>query len=190
MYNTIMDILMVYRGFVLDQKSKPECNSQNILKSINNSDLPQDIENIENSNDSKIDNNHDSKITSKSTNKIPPNEQAIASSTILSNQSSDDQIKDDTQTVQPVMAENATSNSVKNDVPVNINTDDIYNEKIAAEDNQVDRILVRALDDLKPFVGIDKIVYELHREDIATIPKINAEILRKNKKVNFIDVDL
>jgi DNA replication initiation complex subunit (GINS family) len=58
---------------------------------------------------------------------------------------------------------------------------EIEDKKKAAEDD-IEHVLVHVLEDLEQFVGTDMIVYNLHKEDLATIPKDIAEILKKNNK--------
>jgi DNA replication initiation complex subunit (GINS family) len=50
-----------------------------------------------------------------------------------------------------------------------------------------EQILVHVLEDLEPFVGTDMVTYSLHKEDLVTIPKQNADILEKNNKVKLIE---
>lgn len=47
-------------------------------------------------------------------------------------------------------------------------------------------VIVHVLEDIEPFVGPDLTTYDLNKEDLATIPKEIAEILKKNNKVSFI----
>ncbi len=49
------------------------------------------------------------------------------------------------------------------------------------------RVLVHVLDDLEPFIGTDKITYELTKEDIVTIPKDIANILLKKDKIKIVE---
>lgn len=51
----------------------------------------------------------------------------------------------------------------------------------------MEQILVHVLEDLEPFVGTDMVTYSLHKEDLVTIPKQNADILEKNNKVKLVE---
>ena len=50
-----------------------------------------------------------------------------------------------------------------------------------------EQILVHVLEDFEPFVGTDMVTYSLHKEDLVTIPKQNADILEKNNKVKLVE---
>jgi DNA replication factor GINS len=40
-----------------------------------------------------------------------------------------------------------------------------------------DYVLSRVLTDMEPFMGVDGRIYQLHREDMVTLPLRNAEVL-------------
>jgi DNA replication initiation complex subunit (GINS family) len=51
-------------------------------------------------------------------------------------------------------------------------------------------VLVQVLEDVEPFVGYvnsEMITYDLQKEDLVTIPKEYAEILKKGKKVSYVN---
>ena len=62
----------------------------------------------------------------------------------------------------------------------------VKNDEVSAMDN--DTVLVYVLEDLKPFVGIDMLTYQLKKEDLVTLPRKNAEILKKNNKINLVEI--
>ena len=57
------------------------------------------------------------------------------------------------------------------------------------EDNS-EQVLVQVLEDIEQFVGTDLITYNLHKEDLATIPKEIAQILQNNNKVRVVEPNL
>jgi len=57
-------------------------------------------------------------------------------------------------------------------------------------EDTTDKIVVYIMEDLEPFVGADALTYNLHKEDIATIPKSNAEILCKNNKARIVESNI
>ena len=53
-----------------------------------------------------------------------------------------------------------------------------------------EKILVHVIEYIQQFVGTDQIVYNLHSEDITTIPKDIAIILEKNNKVKVVETNI
>ncbi len=72
-------------------------------------------------------------------------------------------------------------------------TENLKAGKLEAEEAERDeaeapeQILVHVKEDIEPFVGPDLITYNLHKEDLATIPKKIAEILLRNNKVSIVE---
>lgn len=48
--------------------------------------------------------------------------------------------------------------------------------------DQVDRVLVRVLEDLEPFVATDMVTYHLAEDDVAYLPREQAEVLCRRDK--------
>ena len=57
----------------------------------------------------------------------------------------------------------------------------------ATNDQSEDDALILVLEEIEPFVGTDLVTYNLHKEDLVTVPKSIAEILTKNNKVKLIE---
>jgi len=63
--------------------------------------------------------------------------------------------------------------------------------KVKEESEDItDKIVIYIMEDLEPFVGADAVTYNLHKEDIVTIPKSNAEILCKNNKARIVESNI
>jgi DNA replication factor GINS len=60
----------------------------------------------------------------------------------------------------------------------------------AADTANDDQLLVYVLEDLEPFVGTDSSTYKLCKEDLVTVPKLNAEILIKNNKARLVEPEI
>ncbi len=73
-----------------------------------------------------------------------------------------------------------------------LETDIFSAEQISAksEKENADQILVYVMEDMEPFVGTDLVTYDLHKEDIVTIPRSTADILCKNNKVRIVESDV
>jgi hypothetical protein len=53
-----------------------------------------------------------------------------------------------------------------------------------------EQVMVYIEEDIEPFVGTDLITYNLHKEDLVTIPKPIADILLKNKKARIVETNI
>jgi len=61
-------------------------------------------------------------------------------------------------------------------------------EKEGKASSEVKYVLIRALADIPEFEGVDGKTYKLKKEDIITLPLLNAEVLEKAKLVERIQV--
>jgi len=61
-------------------------------------------------------------------------------------------------------------------------------KEIKNKEDGINYVLVRTLADVPEFEGIDGKVYKLKREDVITLPELNAEVLEKAKLVKRIEV--
>ena len=62
-------------------------------------------------------------------------------------------------------------------------------KKEVIEKPESDYILVKVKNDVKEFEGVNGKTYKLRREDVVTLPSLNAKILIKSGTVEVIDTD-
>lgn len=57
-------------------------------------------------------------------------------------------------------------------------------------DENEEEALVLVLEDIEPFRGTDLVTYNLHKEDLVSIPKSIADLLGKNNKVKIVEPNI
>lgn len=166
LYQNITKILNDYRGEVLNEKPNPSCAEVMKTKSTITPPPAPVSDTIE-----KTDSTPDT---------TPPISQDIKDAIVDLLPPSDE---------QPKQAEAEPDLPDQSEPPKTRKPAKATKVKEESEDT-TDKIVVYIMEDLEPFVGTDAVTYNLHKEDIVTIPKSNADILCKNNKARIVESNI
>jgi DNA replication initiation complex subunit (GINS family) len=159
LYSSVVVMLKNYREEVLTQKSREICDKLE----------PSDIKSVEL--DSSIDPKNENELISTDEHAANLNGSVEAE---IKEDGLDNDVGDNDQDKQDQVEDNSDNAVVST------------HEKEGVSET----ILVQVLEDIEPFVGYinsEMVTYDLQKEDLVTIPKEYAEILKKGNKISYVN---
>ncbi len=187
LYNILVNTLKNYRNGILAQKPNPICSKINQIYQLDHHleqseqiySTPDEIETLNNNIDLKVESNvetiekpDNSEIEAMTLPAVELSERSVTPT--------ENQTENNSEQNQNSKGASETFENSKSQPPTTVDISGPGSETV----------LVYVLEDLNPFIGTDLETYSLKKEDLATIPKKNAEILKKNNKINFVNVSI